>query len=71
MSMKIEFSNGAVLTSPAKQHTVTLVLDVDVYQSLKFALTNLALLEAKHGSVQFAQDLLYLEGELDKALISS
>jgi len=70
MSMKIEFSDGAVLQSGSLDHGVQLLLSRDVFDNLRNALANLAIIEGKQGNVDLANDLLWLEAKLQEAVIT-
>jgi len=68
--MKIEFSDGAVLQSGSLDHGVQLLLSRDVFDNLRNALANLAIIEGKQGNVDLANDLLWLEAKLQEAVIT-
>lgn len=70
MSMKIEFSDGAVLQSGPLDHGVQLLLSRDVFDNLRNALASLAIIEGKQGNVDLANDLLWLEAKLQEAVIT-
>ena len=68
MGMKIEFGSGNVLEGGPG--LVTLVMKHDDYMAIRQVLTHVALVEAKMNNVAFANDLLYLNTQLEEAVVS-